>query len=226
MKAIILSAGRGERMRPLTDNTPKALLRVGEKALIEYHLEALAAAGVTDVVINLAWLGEQIPERLGNGSRYGLAIEYSHEGQAALETGGGIVHALELLGPQPFWVVNGDIYTNFTFDNNYLADSDLGRLVLVPNPEHNPAGDFGLSDARVVNSAQQMHTYSGIALFRPELFAGQQEDAFPLAPILRTVVDQDRLAGQLHEGLWIDVGTPARLAQVERIRVRQGAVRL
>jgi MurNAc alpha-1-phosphate uridylyltransferase len=218
MKAIILSAGRGERMRPLTDTTPKALLRVGEKALIEYHLEALAAAGITDVVINLAWLGEQIPARLGNGSRYGLAIEYSNEGQAALETGGGIVHALALLGQQPFWVVNGDIHTSFSFDNGDLADSDLGRLILVPNPEHNPAGDFGLHDERVVNAAEQMYTYSGIALFRPELFADREEGTFPLAPILRNAVDKGVLAGQLHKGLWIDVGTPARLAQVEKIR--------
>lgn len=218
MKAIILSAGRGERMRPLTDTTPKALLRVGEKALIEYHLEALAAAGITDVVINLAWLGEQISASLGNGSRYGLAIEYSNEGQAALETGGGIVHALTLLGQQPFWVVNGDIHTSYSFDDGGLADSDLGRLILVPNPEHNPAGDFGLHDDRVVNAAEQMYTYSGIALFRPELFADRKEGAFPLAPILRTAVDNDALAGQLHQGLWIDVGTPARLAQVEKIR--------
>jgi MurNAc alpha-1-phosphate uridylyltransferase len=218
MKAIILSAGRGERMRPLTDATPKALLRVGGKALIEYHLEALAAAGVTDVVINLAWLGEQLRASLGNGSRYGVAIEYSDEGEAALETGGGIAHALALLGQQPFWVVNGDVHTDFSFADMNLADADLGSLVLVPNPEHNPAGDFGLQAQRVVNVAEQMYTYSGIGLFRPELFTDCGAGAFPLAPILRAAADRDALAGQLYDDLWIDVGTPARLAQVESIR--------
>jgi MurNAc alpha-1-phosphate uridylyltransferase len=218
MKAIILSAGRGERMRPLTDTTPKALLRVGGKALIEYHLEALALAGITDVVINLAWLGEQLRTSLGNGARYGLTIEYSDEGDAALETGGGIARALALLGQQPFWVVNGDVHTQFNFADPTLADADLGRLVLVPNPAHNPAGDFGLRVQRVVNVAEQMYTYSGIGLFRPELFADCGTGAFPLAPILRAAADRDALAGQLYDDLWIDVGTPARLAQVERIR--------
>ncbi len=220
MKAMILSAGRGKRMRPLTDEMPKALLCAGGQALIEYHLAALAVAGVTDVVINLAWLGEQIRSSLGNGSRYGITIEYSDEGQSALETGGGIVHALPLLGQDPFWVVNGDIHTDFLFDDSDLVDSDLGRLLLVPNPAHNPAGDFDLVDGRVTNVAEHTHTYSGIGLFRPELFTGQEEGVFPLAPILRDAADRGMLAGKLYDGLWIDVGTPQRLAQVEQIRAR------
>ena len=220
MKAMILAAGRGERMRPLTDATPKALLRAGRRSLIEYHLEALAAAGVREVVINLAWLGDQLRTALGNGKRYGVAIEYSHEHPAALETGGGIFRALPLLGREPFWVVNGDVHADYAFGDAELTAGDLGRLVLVPNPAHNPAGDFGLVADRVVNQAPETLTYSGIALLRPELFDGQDDGAWPLAPLLRAAADQGRLAGELHAGFWVDVGTPERLAEVAAYRDR------
>lgn len=214
MKAMILAAGRGERMRPLTDERPKALLRAGRRALIEYHLDALAGAGVTDVVINLAWLGDQLRTALGNGQRYGVTIEYSHEGPEALETGGGIFRALPLLGPEPFWVVNGDVHADYAFQDGSLAPADLGRLVLVDNPEHNLSGDFALQDGRVGNSGATMYTFSGISLLRPELFAGQQDGAWPLAPLLRAAAERGELAGEHHTGLWIDVGTPERLQQV------------
>jgi MurNAc alpha-1-phosphate uridylyltransferase len=218
MKAMILAAGRGERMRPLTDETPKALLRAGRKTLIEYHLESLQQAGITDVVINLAWLGDKLRTTLGNGERYGVTIEYSHESPAALETGGGICRALPLLGPEPFWIVNGDVHTDYTFEDGSLADDELGRLILVANPDHNPAGDFGLEGGRIQNSGAEMYTYSGLAVLRPELFNPGQEGAFPLAPLLRNAADSDSLAGELYAGVWIDVGTPARLAQVKEIR--------
>jgi MurNAc alpha-1-phosphate uridylyltransferase len=217
MKAMILSAGRGERMRPLTDTTPKAMLRAGGQALIEYHLKTLAVSGVSDVVINLAWLGEQLRNYLGNGERYGLNIEYSDEGQSALETGGGIFRALPLLGQEPFWVVNGDVYTDYSFADLTLAAADLGHLVLVANPEHNPVGDFGLAADRVMNTADVKYTYSGIALLRPELFSDQTDGCYPLAPLLRVAADQARLAGEFYPGLWVDAGTPARLAQIDSL---------
>jgi MurNAc alpha-1-phosphate uridylyltransferase len=215
MKAMILSAGRGERMRPLTDSLPKALLPVNGKPLIEYHLAALAAAGISDVVINLAWLGEQIRSVVGNGGRFGLHIDYSDEGAAALETGGGIVKALALLGTDPFWVINGDVLTDYPFTDTALSASDQGRLILVPNPAHNLHGDFGIAADRVVNEASQLYTYSGIGLFRPGLFAGEQEGTFPLAPVLRRVADQNALSAELYPGRWLDVGTPERLVQAE-----------
>jgi MurNAc alpha-1-phosphate uridylyltransferase len=217
MKAMILAAGRGERMRPLTDETPKALLRAGRKTLIEYHLESLQQAGITNVVINLAWLGDKLRTALGNGERYGVTIEYSHESPEALETGGGIFRALPLLGPEPFWVVNGDVHTDYAFGDGGLADADLGRLILVPNPDHNPSGDFALQNARIGNIAEDMYTYSGIAVLRPELFVGQEDGGFPLAPLLRSAADRDQLAGELHTGVWIDVGTPERLSKVKEL---------
>lgn len=214
---MILSAGRGERMRPLTDTLPKALIPVSGKPLIEYHLAALVKAGVTDVVVNLAWLGGQIRAALGDGSRYGVHIEYSDEGAAALETGGGIVRALKLLGPEPFWVINGDVLTDYAFTESQLAAGDLARLILVPNPAHNPAGDFGIAAGRVVNQAGQLYTYSGTGLFHPDLFAGLQPEAFPLAPLLRQAADENLLAAELYEGSWLDVGTPERLQQAEAL---------
>jgi MurNAc alpha-1-phosphate uridylyltransferase len=218
MKAMILAAGRGERMRPLTDETPKPLLRAGRKMLLEYHLEALQAAGIVDIVINLAWLGDKIRTQIGNGQRYGVSIEYSHESPAALETGGGIFRALPLLGNEPFWVVNSDVHADYAFADGQLAAGDLARLVLVPNPDHNPSGDFALTAGRVANSGAPMLTYSGIAIYRPELFDGQQDGAFPLAPLLRSAADAGRLAGEVHAGVWIDVGTPERLQDVRELR--------
>jgi MurNAc alpha-1-phosphate uridylyltransferase len=198
-------------MRPLTDTVPKALLSVGGRALIEHHLQPLVAAGILDVVINVAWLGQQIMDYLGDGSRYGVAIRYSDEGAQALETGGGIARALPLLGADPFWVINGDVHAGFSFIEPQLDEDTLAHLVLVPNPDHNPGGDFALCDKRVQNSGAAMYTYSGIAFMRPELLAGNPGGAFPLAPLLRSAADRGRLSGELMAAGWTDVGTPERL---------------
>jgi MurNAc alpha-1-phosphate uridylyltransferase len=214
MKAMILAAGRGERMRPLTDTTPKALLPVQGRALIEHHLQCLETAGITDVVINVAWLGRQIMEHLGDGSRFGVSICYSDEGDSALETGGGIARALPLLGGNPFWIVNGDVYTRYDFSAPDLPSAKLGHLILVPNPDHNKGGDFALSEGLVLNDGVSRYTYSGIALLRPELLTDNPGGAFPLAPWLRAAAEQGRLSGELFAGQWVDVGTPERLATV------------
>lgn len=215
MKVMLLAAGRGERMRPLTDQCPKPLLKVAGKPLIHWHLEHLVAAGFTEIVINLSWLGEQIAAALGDGARYGVAIQYSREPSPALETGGGIFNALPLLGAAPFLLVNGDVFTDIDFGALRLAPDDLGQLVLVPNPAHNPQGDFGLDAGRVLQQGGQRLTYSGIALLRPELLAGAQGGRFPLSPWLNRARDAGRLGGQLHAGRWLDIGTPARLAQLD-----------
>jgi MurNAc alpha-1-phosphate uridylyltransferase len=217
MKAMILAAGRGERMRPLTDSTPKAMLPAGKMLLIEHHISALAAAGIQEIVVNVAWLGALIQEHLGNGRRYNLKIDYSEEPEGALETGGGILKALPLLGPEPFWLVNGDVRTDFAFPAIELAEQDLGHLVLVNNPEHNPNGDFGLDADRVVTNSQDRLTYSGIAVLRPSLLAGQSPGRFPLAPLLSAAADAGQLAGMLYEGIWLDVGTPERLSQAAEL---------
>jgi len=212
---MILAAGRGERMRPLTDSTPKPLLKVGGKTLIEHHLQALQVAGIRDVVINIAWLRQQIIDHLGDGSRYGVAIHYSDEGDSALETGGGIARALPLLGPDPFWVVNGDVLARYSFTRSELEDHVLAHLVLVPNPDHNPAGDFALQGTAVSNTGVLLYTYSGIALMRPELFVGNPGGAFPLAPALRAAADSGALSGELLLEPWSDVGTPERLQALQ-----------
>jgi MurNAc alpha-1-phosphate uridylyltransferase len=217
MKAMILAAGRGERMRPLTDSLPKALLPVGGRALIEHHLQSLAAAGIKDIVINVAWLGQQIMAYLGDGHRYGVAIQYSDEGAHALETGGGIAHALPLLGENPFWVVNGDVHARYSFAHPQLAEQTLAHLVLVPNPDHNRRGDFTLREGLVRNTGEVMYTYSGIAYMRPELFAGNPGGAFALAPLLRVAADRGQLTGELLAEGWTDVGTPARLQAVDAL---------
>lgn len=213
---MILAAGRGERMRPLTDSTPKPLLEVGGRALIEHHIDALARAGIRDLVINLAWRGGQIRDFLTDGTKYGVNISYSDEGAEALETGGGIFQALPLLGREPFWLVNGDIYCEYRYDERSLEAWQLGHLVLVPNPEHNHAGDFGLSEDRVVASAADTWTYSGIALLHPELFTGSSSGKFPLAPLLIDAMDRDAITGEVFRGRWVDVGTPERLRELDR----------
>lgn len=217
MKAMILAAGRGERMRPLTDTTPKVLLRVGDRALIEYHIEALKVAGVTDIVVNLAWLGEQIVDYLGDGRRLGVKIDYSDEGETALETGGGIFRALKELGDSPFWVVNGDVYTRFTYSRPGLSEGSLAHLILVPNPDHNPGGDFVLEKGRVRNEGESAFTYSGIGIFSAELFADQVDGIFSLAPLLRVAANENRLSGELFEGIWSDIGTLERLRSIEQM---------
>jgi MurNAc alpha-1-phosphate uridylyltransferase len=219
MKAMVLAAGRGERLRPLTDNTPKPLLRVRGRPLIEYLLGALAGAGVRDIVVNLAWLGAQIRETLGDGRRLGVAIAYSDEGAHALETGGGIHKALPLLGAGPFLVVNGDLWTAFPFASllgpAVLSATDLAHLVLVPNPPQHPRGDFALADGRVRDDGTPRHTFSGIGLYRAALFDGCRPGAFPLAPLLRKAAAADRVAGSLYAGEWNDIGSPERLRALD-----------
>ena len=210
MKAMILAAGRGERMRPLTDHTPKPLLPAGGKRLIEYHLEALASAGFHEVVINLAHLGEQIRDHLGDGERYGLSIAYSQEPEGALETGGGIFNALPLLGDTPFLVVNGDVWSDYPF-KELREPEGLAHLVLIDNPEHNPKGDFALEAGRVKSEGERRLTFSGIGLYRPELFDGCEPGAFPLAPLLRAAMAEEAVSGEHFTGHWLDIGTPQRL---------------
>ena len=212
---MLLAAGRGERMRPLTDATPKPLLTVAGQPLIAWHLARLAAAGIREVVINTSWLGEQIPAALGDGSRWGVAIRYSPEPWPALETGGGIHQALPLLGPEPFLLVNGDVFADVDFAALRLAQGNLGHLVLVPNPPHHVKGDFGLQGSRIVADGGEMLTFSGLSILHPALFADCQPGRFPLAPLLRAARDAGRLGGQRHDGLWIDVGTPERLADLD-----------
>jgi MurNAc alpha-1-phosphate uridylyltransferase len=215
MKAMILAAGKGERLRPLTLHTPKPLVRVAGLPLIEYHLRALAEAGVREVVINHAWLGEQIEAHLGSGERFGLQLAYSAEGEP-LETGGGIHRALPLLGDAPFLVVNGDIWTDYDFAALKRPLPGLAHLVLVDNPEHHPLGDFSLEAGQVRDQRPGL-TYSGIAVLSPALFADCQPGAFKLAPLLRQAMAQDAVSGEHFGGQWVDVGTHERLAQVEQL---------
>ena len=215
MRAMILAAGKGERMRPLTLHTPKPLIEVAGVPLIEYHLRALARAGVEQVVINHAWLGEKIEAHLDDGERFSLQISYSRESQP-LETGGGIFRALPLLGDEPFIVVNGDIFTDYDFANMPQTLDGLAHLVLVDNPAHHPEGDFSLQQDRVGSpGAANTLTYSGIALLHPQLFADCFNGAFKLAPLLREAMAQGRLSGEHFTGRWIDVGSPERLAAAQ-----------
>lgn len=217
---MILAAGRGERMRPLTDTVPKPLLPVAGKPLIVHHLERLAVAGFRDVVINHAHLGHQIEEVLGDGVQWGLRIRYSPERPAALGTGGGIHNALHLIGAAPFLVVNGDVWTDFPFEHLRTVPAGLAHLILVPNPPHHPAGDFPLDGERVAAAAGTQLTFSGIGVYRPELFAGQGAGAFPLGPLLRAAAARGEVTGERYDGAWFDVGTPERLAEVEAFLVR------
>lgn len=211
MKCMILAAGLGTRMRPLTDKTPKPLLKVGGIPLILWHIERLAHDGFTDIVINIAHLGYLIPEALGDGSEWGVNITYSDEQEeGALESAGGIVKALPLLGDEPFLVINGDIWTDYDFqDHRKLADGILAHLVLVPNPEHNTEGDFALEDNKVVDAKQ--YTFSGIGYYSPKLFEGVPYGKSALAPLLRAAMKEGKVTGELYEGEWLDIGTPERL---------------
>ncbi|MET0848846.1 MAG: N-acetylmuramate alpha-1-phosphate uridylyltransferase MurU [Pseudomonas sp.] len=218
MKAMILAAGKGERMRPLTLTTPKPLVRAGGVPLIEYHLKALAIAGFTEVVINHAWLGQQIESYLGDGSQYGLRIQYSPEGEP-LETGGGIFRALPLLGDEAFLVVNGDIWTDYDFSVLHQPIAGLAHLVLADNPPHHPTGDFTLVDGQVRDGQPDTATltYSGIAVLHPQLFDGCSAGAFKLAPLLRKAMADGQVTGEHLNGHWVDVGTHERLAEVETL---------
>jgi MurNAc alpha-1-phosphate uridylyltransferase len=258
MKALIFAAGLGERMRPLTDATPKPLLRVGGRPLIVWHLEKLAALGVREVVINTSWLAEQFPQALGDGDAFGLRLRYSYEGPTPLETGGGMHHALPLLregadDDAPFIAINGDIWTDYDFARLPRAPRGLAHLVLVENPEHHPSGDFSLmGDGGVRSEAPpeieiaklgdpgRRLTFSGIGVYRPGLFADWKQivgDApgteltppkFKLAPLLRAamrhhpVAPQTRVSGEYHAGRWTDVGTPERLAALDRHLSNEG----
>jgi MurNAc alpha-1-phosphate uridylyltransferase len=215
MKAMLLAAGRGERMRPLTDSIPKPLVKVGGRPLIGWHLAALARAGIREVVINLSWLGEQLQGALGDGHEFGVRISWSEEGPVPLETGGGIFRALPALGSGPFLVVNADIWTDIDFGRLTLSPEALGHLVLVPNPPHHPLGDFGLEAGLVVERAHERLTYSGVGVYRPEFFAGCVAGRFPLLPLLKRAIAERRLTGETHRGQWSDVGTPERLARLE-----------
>lgn len=215
-QAMILAAGRGERMLPLTAGVPKPLLEAGGRTLLEYHLEKLAASGIGRVVINHARYGEQIEARYGNGRSLGLEILYSAEGETPLETGGGIKNALPLLGEQPFIVVNADIWTDFDFGRLPVTPAGLAHLVLVGNPEHHAQGDFALADGLVAGEGAPKYTYSGIGVYLPELFAECREEVFPLAPVLFAAAGRNRITGELYEGRWVDVGTPERLALLDR----------
>jgi MurNAc alpha-1-phosphate uridylyltransferase len=212
MVAMILAAGRGERLKPITDATPKALVEVGGISLLEQQLERLADAGSKTVVINLGWLGEKIAERIGSGQQYGLQVVYSPEYDNILDTGGGIMRALPLLGNAPFWVINADIHTDMVLSKIELDPGSLAHLVLVPTPAHKENGDFELRDGKVRNSASQDLTFSGIAFYRPEFFADATPGRFSVVPLLRAAADRGQLDGSLYEGVWHDVGTPERLA--------------
>lgn len=218
MKAMILAAGKGERLRPLTLHTPKPLVRAAGVPLIEYHVRALAAAGFSELVINHAWLGQQIEEYLDDGARYGVSIAYSAEDEP-LETGGGIFQALPLLGDQPFVLINGDIFTDYPFAALRQPLSGLAHLVLVANPAHHASGDFCLQGGEVRDAAagQDSLTYSGMAVLSPALFTGCQSGAFKLAPLLRTAMAAGQVSGEQFSGCWVDVGTHERLAEVERL---------
>lgn len=228
--AMILAAGKGERMRPLTEHTPKPLLKAGAKPLIEHHIESLALAGIEHIVINLHWLGAQIEEAIGSGKRFGVAIQYSKE-DPILETAGGIANALPLLREStdgPFILVNGDVWSDFNFSaftqrpEAILQNNDLAALVMVENPEHNPKGDFVLENNRLIESALEESgkgerlTYSGIGLYRPEMFSDLPIQPAPLGPILRVWIAKSRIAGLQHHGNWSDIGTPQRLQQLNK----------
>ena len=223
IKAMILAAGRGNRLRPLTDTIPKPLIPVCGKPLIEYHIEKLAAIGVTDIVINHAWLGEVLEASLGNGERWGVTIHYSPEPEGGLETAGGIIHALPLLGDAPFLVLNGDVYCDFSFEHllqtaqQMQGDSNrLAHLVLVPSPNHNQTGDFGLNEQQQVISEGEL-TFAGLSVLSPELFKGQVAGVKRLAPLLRQAMEKQRVTGEVFQGIWSDVGTVERLAETHKI---------
>ena len=231
MKALVFAAGKGERMRPLTDTTPKPLLEVRGKPLVAWHLERLAARGVREVVLNTSWLAQCFEPALGDGSRWGLRLRYSCEGPEPLETGGGMLHALPLLGEEPFIAINGDIWCDYDFARLPEEPAGLAHLVLVDNPAHHPEGDFALQpDGQVLAAGESRLTFSGIGLYRPALFAnwrtsigvaaGAELDPprFRLAPLLRAAMRAGAVTGEHHRGAWTDVGTPERLAALNGAR--------
>ncbi len=220
--AMILAAGRGERMRPLTDSCPKPLLSVGGHSLISYHIKNLAKVGIKNIIINHAWLGEKIQQHVGNGQQYGVDIYYSAEPAKGLETAGGIMQALPLLGSKPFIVVNGDIWTDYPFNSlmRLSLQDNLGYIVLVDNPAHHPQGDFGLTAQQVIVPQKTAFTFSGIALYTQEFFVHygkeETEDKIALAPLLRKAIANKRLGGEYYAGQWYDIGAPERLRYLDQ----------
>jgi MurNAc alpha-1-phosphate uridylyltransferase len=212
---MILAAGRGKRMRPLTDTLPKPLLEVNSKPLIVWHIENLLACGFKDIVINIAYLGYKIKDFLGDGSKYGVNISYSDEQiSGALESAGGIKKALPLLGDETFLVVNGDIFCDYKFDNEFDLEDKLAHLILVKNPQHNMDGDFGLEDSLALNNSDKKYTFSGIGYYNPKLFKDIKLKSTPLAPLLKEAIDKKKISASLHHGMWHDVGTPQRLKEI------------
>lgn len=213
--ALIFAAGRGERMRPLSDHTPKPLLPAGGRPLIEWHLQKLAAAGVRDVVINTAHLAAQFPQTLGDGSRWGVRIHYSHEGEQSLETGGGMRLALAHLGARPFMAVSGDVFSDYDYGSLPVDPDGLAHLVMVPNPPYHPTGDFGLRDGRLTTEGDRL-TFAGIGVYRPELVAAHAVERFALAPLLNAALQAEQLSGESFAGRWHNIGTPEQLAALDR----------
>lgn len=212
---MILCAGRGERMKPLTDILPKPLLEVHGKALVIYHIQKLVASGFEEIVINIAHLGYKIPELLGDGSKFSIKITYSDEQEiGALESAGGIKKALCLLGDEPFLVVNGDVFCEYTFDSKFDLGENLAHLILVKNPQHNPTGDFGLDEKEVLNDANNKYTFSGIGYYNPKLFDSINAGKSALAPLLRQEIDKKKISGEIYDGEWHDIGTPQRLENI------------
>ena len=213
---MLLAAGRGERMRPFSDSLPKPLLPLRGRPLIAWNLAALARAGIREVVINISWLGEKLRAALGDGRELGVSITWSDEGPVALETGGGILRALPLLGPEPFMVLSSDIWTDIDFGRVRLEPGALAHLVLIPNPPHHPRGDFGLDPGgRIVNRDTDRFTYANVGIYRPEVFAACTPGRFPLLAALNRAIASGDVRGELHRGEWCDVGTPERLAELE-----------
>lgn len=222
--AMILAAGKGERMRPLTETTPKPLLKVAGKALIEYQIEKLVQAGVEQIVINQGWLGDQLPQTLGNGERYGVSIQYSNEQDypEPLETAGGIIKALPLLGDEPFIVVNGDVWTDYDYAQLPVQLTGLAHLVLVANPPHNTQGDFAISERGLVinpnsDTPQSCYTFSGMAIYDPAMFAKLPTQRQALAPLLKKAMQTQQVSGEYYPGDWRDIGTPERLQELNNL---------
>jgi len=216
MRAMILAAGRGERLRPLTDTIPKPLVEVRGKPLIEHHIQALCEAGFREIIINQGHLGDMLPAAIGNGSKWGISIHWSDEQPEALETGGGIHKALPLLGESPFLVVNGDIWTNYPFARLRAVKCDWAHLVMIPNPPQHPQGDFALLNARIRNEGESKLTFSGIGVYHPRLFDGCKAGKFSVVPLLRSAMENHLVTGEQFEGCWEDIGTLERLESIIR----------
>ena len=221
MKAMILAAGRGERMRPYTDTTPKPLLKVAGKALITYAIENLSQAGFVDIVVNVAYLGQQIKDFCGKGQQWDVTINYSDEGETPLETAGGIAYALPLLGDKPFIVINADIICDYPLAKLREQAIDLAHLVMIDNPEHHPEGDFSLSgNGLLTEHGKEKLTFSGIGVYQPKLFANVSPGTLKLRPILNQAINSAHVSGEKYSGLWMDIGTPQRLQEIDELMLK------